>query len=106
MIRGTGARVLTRPHTAKARTSWFLLAVSKEENRTLTWSMTSTRIKGVGARRAFGVTTPVTEPGKLTLTWLPGVVLAPSYPFKAAYWQGAAVDPAAQSKGVPAVNPP
>src|SRR5205823_15058487 len=84
-MRGTGALDYTRQEIAVARTSCFFEPLSRAEKKTCTWSITSTRMKGLGARVASGAVTPDTEPGKLTWKSLPCAVFAPLYPFKAAY---------------------
>jgi hypothetical protein len=70
--------------------------------------VTSTRMNALGAMPEGGtadVGTSATLVGKLTLTRLPGDALLLLYPFFAAYWQGAAVEPVEQLKAVPFVNP-
>ncbi len=106
---GMGAVACTKPQTAEACTSEVGRLLIREAKLSLTRSVISTRRKAVGARAAGGVITPGTEPGKLTdtpLDSLPATNPPPLYPFKAAYWHGAAVGVAEQLKAVPAVKPP
>src|SRR6266446_1075394 len=105
---GIGVGTDTTPQAANARTVCIRLPLSKPEKKVCTLSVTSTRMNAVGARPAGGtvpVGTPVTLAGKVTLTRLPGDVLLLEYPFLAAYWHGAAVEPTVQLRAVPFTKP-
>src|SRR5438552_14145285 len=82
------------------------LAAEQAEKEFCTWSVTLTRMNWYDAIPGGNAATPATVAGKSTKTSLPGERFLPSYPFKAAYWQGATPEVPAQSKLVPATNPP
>src|SRR5215469_2183572 len=67
---GIGAAASSTPQVENTRTSFVEPPPTIPAKRVGTWSTISTRINAVEATEGGGAVTPITELGKLTLTWL------------------------------------